>query len=176
MGSKAVTASKTTLAIDLIHKKQIHSLPIVSTRPVNIAAVDDLQGKYPRGVASALAPPSGVGVGVLAEILRFPQIPFNGGYSYYLGFCFELHLFGFAALSAYIIMTVALRFQLVARRSGLSWGSNALRRTVPGRSYSSAASVDGSLPLAGIRVLDMTRVLAGVSTSFAVLLYVYDPS
>ena len=73
-------------------------------------------------------------------------------------------------------MTVALRFQLVARRSGLSWGSNALRRTVPGRSYSSAASVDGSPPLAGIRVLDMTRVLAGVSTSLAVLLYVYDSS
>ncbi|KAJ5500437.1 CoA-transferase family III [Penicillium expansum] len=58
-------------------------------------------------------------------------------------------------------MSVALRFQVVARRSGLSWGSNALRRTVPGRSYSSTASIDGSLPLAGIRVLDMTRVLAG---------------
>lgn len=55
MGSKAVTASKTTLAIDLIHKRKKYSLPIVSTRPVNIAAVDDRQGKYPRGVASALA-------------------------------------------------------------------------------------------------------------------------
>lgn len=73
-------------------------------------------------------------------------------------------------------MSVALRFQVVARRSGLSWGSNALRRTVPGRSYSSTASIDGSLPLAGIRVLDMTRVLAGVSTSLEVLLCVYNPS
>lgn len=102
MGSKAVTASKTTLAIDLIHKRKKYSLPIVSTRPVNIAAVDDRQGKYPRGVASALAPPSGVGIGVLAEIRRFPQIPFNGGYSSYLSFCFELHFWSFAALSAYI--------------------------------------------------------------------------
>ncbi|KAJ5748153.1 uncharacterized protein N7511_009849 [Penicillium nucicola] len=58
-------------------------------------------------------------------------------------------------------MTVALKIQAVARRSGSIWGSNALRRTSPLRSYSSAASVDGSLPLAGIRVLDMTRVLAG---------------
>lgn len=61
-------------------------------------------------------------------------------------------------------MMLALRFQAVARRSGSSWGSNALRR-MPLRNYSSAASVDGSLPLAGIRVLDMTRVLAGVSIS-----------
>jgi hypothetical protein len=60
-------------------------------------------------------------------------------------------------------MTVTLKLQAVARRSGSCWGSNALRRMTPLRSYSSAASVDGSLPLAGIRVLDMTRVLAGVS-------------
>lgn len=101
MGSKAVTASKTTLAIDLIHKIKIYSLPIVSTRPVNIAAVDDLQGKYPRGVASALAPPSGVGVGVLAEIRRFPQIPFNGGYFYYLGFCLSFIFWFRCALCIY---------------------------------------------------------------------------
>jgi hypothetical protein len=63
----------------------------------------------------------------------------------------------------YLKMTVVLKLQAVARRSGSCWGSNALRRTTPLRSYSSAASVDGSLPLAGIRVLDMTRVLAGVS-------------
>jgi succinate--hydroxymethylglutarate CoA-transferase len=73
-------------------------------------------------------------------------------------------------------MTVALRFQVAARRSGLSWGSNALRRTIPGRSYSSAVAADGSLPLAGIRVLDMTRVLAGVSTSLETLLCVYNLS
>ena len=73
-------------------------------------------------------------------------------------------------------MTVALRFQVAARRSGLSWGSNALRCTIPGRSYSSAVTADGSLPLAGIRVLDMTRVLAGVSTYTKELLRACNPS
>lgn len=55
-------------------------------------------------------------------------------------------------------MALALRFQAAAR---LGCRSNALR--MPLRRYSSAASTDGTLPLAGIRVLDMTRVLAGVS-------------
>lgn len=45
-----------------------------------------------------------------------------------------------------------------------------MRRISPLRSYSNAASpVDGKLPLAGIRVLDMTRVLAGVSSHAAVI-------
>ncbi|CAG8053850.1 unnamed protein product [Penicillium salamii] len=52
-----------------------------------------------------------------------------------------------------------LRSQAVARRSATACGPNALRCT-PLRRYSSA-SADGTLPLAGIRVLDMTRVLAG---------------
>ncbi|CAG8335518.1 unnamed protein product [Penicillium salamii] len=56
-------------------------------------------------------------------------------------------------------MAFFLRSQAVARRSATACGRNALRCT-PLRSYSSA-SVDGTLPLAGIRVLDMTRVLAG---------------
>jgi hypothetical protein len=55
-----------------------------------MAAVDDLQGKC--RVASASAPPSGVGVGVLAEIRRFPQIPFNWGFLLF-GLLFERHLF-----------------------------------------------------------------------------------
>lgn len=61
-------------------------------------------------------------------------------------------------------MTVALRFHAVARQSSLAWSRNGLRRMSPLRSYSSAASkLNETLPLAGIRVLDMTRVLAGVS-------------
>lgn len=58
-------------------------------------------------------------------------------------------------------MSVALRSTLLARPC---WSSNALRRISSFRSYSTGApAVDGTLPLAGIRVLDMTRVLAGVS-------------
>jgi hypothetical protein len=34
------------------------------------------------------------------------------------------------------------------------------------RRFSTAAKADGQLPLAGIKVLDMTRVLAGVRQSF----------
>lgn len=59
---------------------------------------------------------------------------------------------------------------MLTRRSSPSWTSYALRRISPLRSYSSAASpVDGTLPLAGIRVLDMTRVLAGVSLQAAII-------
>lgn len=61
------------------------------------------------------------------------------------------------------MMTVALRFHAVARQSSSVWSCNGLRRMSPLRRYSSAASnVNETLPLAGIRVLDMTRVLAGV--------------
>ena len=60
-------------------------------------------------------------------------------------------------------MTIAFNFHAVAR-SGQGW-SSALRRVSPRRTYSSAAStLNDTLPLAGIRVLDMTRVLAGVSS------------
>lgn len=59
-------------------------------------------------------------------------------------------------------MSLALSFQVVARRSILC--NNAFQR-LSLRSYSNAASVDGTLPLAGIRVLDMTRVLAGVGVT-----------
>lgn len=78
--------------------------------------------------------------------------------------CFILKLCLASFLSGFVHTTMALlhRFQAVARRSATSYGRNALQRT-PLRSYSSSASVDGTLPLAGIRVLDMTRVLAGVS-------------
>lgn len=65
-----------------------------------------------------------------------------------------------------LIMTLALRFQTVTRRLGPCRSSNALRRIALPRSYSNAAStLNDTLPLSGIRVLDMTRVLAGVSTS-----------
>ncbi|KAJ5085369.1 hypothetical protein N7532_010140 [Penicillium argentinense] len=58
-------------------------------------------------------------------------------------------------------MTVALQFQAIARRSSPGWACNAWRR-MPLRNYSSAAtSLNDTLPLSGIRVLDMTRVLAG---------------
>ncbi|CAI7569303.1 unnamed protein product [Penicillium manginii] len=61
------------------------------------------------------------------------------------------------------MMNVAFRFQAIPRRasSGCSYNYNVWRR-VPLRSYSSAVSpLSDTLPLSGIRVLDMTRVLAG---------------
>lgn len=60
--------------------------------------------------------------------------------------------------------TAALRVQraCIARRS-----IYVPRRTTQWRSYSSAVS-DDTLPLKGIRVLDMTRVLAGVSSRLVV--------
>lgn len=68
-------------------------------------------------------------------------------------------------------MALALRFQAVARRSGPCWSSNALRRIPLQRSYSTPASgLNDTLPLSGIRVLDMTRVLAGVSLVVAFIL------
>ncbi|KAJ5172185.1 hypothetical protein N7492_004778 [Penicillium capsulatum] len=58
-------------------------------------------------------------------------------------------------------MALAFRFQTVARCSRPRWASNALGR-IPLRSYSNAPSLlNDTLPLSGIRVLDMTRVLAG---------------
>lgn len=68
------------------------------------------------------------------------------------------------------MMTVALRFHAVARQSSSVWSCNGLRRMSPLRRYSSAASnVNETLPLAGVRVLDMTRVLAGVSQASLVV-------
>lgn len=61
-------------------------------------------------------------------------------------------------------MSVAVRFQAISRRVSPGCSYNAWRR-MPLRSYSSAVSpLSDTLPLSGIRVLDMTRVLAGVST------------
>ncbi|OQD75139.1 hypothetical protein PENDEC_c008G04427 [Penicillium decumbens] len=58
-------------------------------------------------------------------------------------------------------MTVALKFQAIARRPCPVWPRNVLRMS-PWRSFSSSASMlNDTLPLSGIRVLDMTRVLAG---------------
>ncbi|KAI9934220.1 hypothetical protein ASPWEDRAFT_38245 [Aspergillus wentii DTO 134E9] len=57
-------------------------------------------------------------------------------------------------------MNATLKLQAIARRPALY--SNILRRTTQWRRYSSAIpTLDDTLPLAGIRVLDMTRVLAG---------------
>jgi len=69
-------------------------------------------------------------------------------------------------------MSVALKFQTLVRRPVVSSSTIAaatgLRRTAPWlRSYSSA--VGDTLPLSGIKVLDMTRVLAGVSSSLTLL-------
>ncbi|KAJ5408448.1 hypothetical protein N7509_002331 [Penicillium cosmopolitanum] len=58
-------------------------------------------------------------------------------------------------------MSVAVRFQAISRRVSPGCSYNAWRR-MPLRSYSSAVSpLSDTLPLSGIRVLDMTRVLAG---------------
>ncbi|KAJ5218930.1 uncharacterized protein N7498_001029 [Penicillium cinerascens] len=58
-------------------------------------------------------------------------------------------------------MTVALRFQAIARRTRPIWPRNALHMS-PWRSFSSSTlRLNDTLPLFGIRVLDMTRVLAG---------------
>lgn len=94
---------------------------------------------------------------------HFPR--FNGP-SYLSGLGFRLIFLCFV----YIKMALALRFQALARRSSIASGSNVLRR-MPLRSYSSSASVDGTLPLEGIRVLDMTRVLAGVSSCLLISCY-----
>jgi len=60
-------------------------------------------------------------------------------------------------------MTIALKFQAIARRPSPVWPRNVLRMS-PWRSFSSSASMlNDTLPLSGVRVLDMTRVLAGVS-------------
>ncbi|KAJ5140115.1 hypothetical protein N7448_003523 [Penicillium atrosanguineum] len=58
-------------------------------------------------------------------------------------------------------MTVVLRFQAIARRWSPALPRNASRMS-PWRSFSSSVSrLNDTLPLSGIRVLDMTRVLAG---------------
>ncbi|KAJ5585176.1 uncharacterized protein N7459_004976 [Penicillium hispanicum] len=59
-------------------------------------------------------------------------------------------------------MDARLGFHAIARRSYPCWSGNALRRIPLWRRYSSTAStLNDTLPLTGIRVLDMTRVLAG---------------
>ncbi|KAJ5677892.1 uncharacterized protein N7477_003525 [Penicillium maclennaniae] len=58
-------------------------------------------------------------------------------------------------------MTVALRFQAIAQRSSPSLPRNAVRISPWRRFSSSASTLNDTLPLSGIRVLDMTRVLAG---------------
>lgn len=72
-------------------------------------------------------------------------------------------------------MTVALIFRAVAQQSSSVCAGNGLRRMSPWRSYSSAASsINETLPLAGVRVLDMTRVLAGVSRGPLFLILEYE--
>lgn len=60
-------------------------------------------------------------------------------------------------------MSATLRLLTVARRPGLVSSSNAIRFSAQWRRFSSVSPAPDNLPLAGIRVLDMTRVLAGVS-------------
>lgn len=60
-------------------------------------------------------------------------------------------------------MNATLRLQAIARRPGAVLSSNALRRPAQWRRFSTAIPTPDNLPLAGVRVLDMTRVLAGVS-------------
>lgn len=57
----------------------------------------------------------------------------------------------------------AFSFHAAARRAGPGWAS--YTRCIQSRNYSrTCPRLNGTLPLAGIRVLDMTRVLAGVSS------------
>ncbi|KAJ6119802.1 hypothetical protein N7523_004082 [Penicillium sp. IBT 18751x] len=58
-------------------------------------------------------------------------------------------------------MTVVLRFHAIARRSSPTLPRNAVRISPWRRFSSSASTLNDTLPLSGIRVLDMTRVLAG---------------
>lgn len=58
-------------------------------------------------------------------------------------------------------MSVSSTLQTVARRSVLGLSVNGFKHVVHRRRYSTAAPQPDTLPLAGIRVLDMTRVLAG---------------
>ena len=72
------------------------------------------------------------------------------------------------------IMKGFFKLHRITRRSNALWSSNdALRRTLSWRNYSSAPSgLYDTLPLAGIHVLDMTRVLAGVSST---VIYYFAP-
>ena len=65
-------------------------------------------------------------------------------------------------------MSVALRLQAIFRRPGLALSSNALRYPAQWRRFSTIPTPEDTLPLAGIRVLDMTRVLAGVSAGWPI--------
>lgn len=71
-----------------------------------------------------------------------------------------------------MIMNVSLRLQTIARRP--VWSSNVVRRTAPWRRFFSAMPTDDTLPLKGVRVLDMTRVLAGVCTAWGSLCVARD--
>ncbi|KAB8204172.1 CoA-transferase family III domain-containing protein [Aspergillus parasiticus] len=57
-------------------------------------------------------------------------------------------------------VTLKLHQAVIARRPALRWSSSVLRTTAQWRTYSSTPA-DDTLPLKGVRVLDMTRVLAG---------------
>lgn len=65
-------------------------------------------------------------------------------------------------------MSTALRLQAAVRRPALA---NVLQRPSQWRRFSTIPAPDGTLPLAGIRVLDMTRVLAGVCVLLLNLFY-----
>lgn len=59
-------------------------------------------------------------------------------------------------------MSIAFRLQGAARRAGPNWAGYTMRAQLS-RCYSrTTPRLNDNLPLAGIRVLDMTRVLAGV--------------
>ncbi|KAL2008109.1 hypothetical protein VTN00DRAFT_8091 [Thermoascus crustaceus] len=58
-------------------------------------------------------------------------------------------------------MSVSYTLQAVTRRSGLGLSVNGFKRAAHRRGYSTATPLPDTLPLVGIRVLDMTRVLAG---------------
>jgi hypothetical protein len=58
---------------------------------------------------------------------------------------------------------------VLCRRNAFAAASKSRMRSVARRTLATAAADDGALPLKGIRVLDMTRVLAGVSFVLDVL-------
>ena len=68
---------------------------------------------------------------------------------------------GFIMVAKTLLLAVARSARIISRSNGF--------RISPYRGFATAAAVSEKLPLAGIRVLDMTRVLAGVCFTVALI-------
>jgi hypothetical protein len=60
-------------------------------------------------------------------------------------------------------MKVYFVLQSFTRRAGPSLSSNGFKRAARSRGFGTVVPTPDTLPLSGVRVLDMTRILAGVS-------------